>query len=219
MDYCDYLPSIKNLSYNSIQDAIQSSVIQVKNEIYTVNEPEDLRPTLNFEAKQLEIEANLLIFEAASSNMRKQRELNSKISQSICTMGRIFQRIKNADSQETVEEQKDDPRFYSDAGVEDLDNEQENCHQQENDVQDSADDDYTRLEHLQGDSTIYRMLKSYSDIIEHNNPSTLTSQFLKENAIKLQGVLQAFIDRKSYIKTFVKKEEIRNSKKVKLDQR
>jgi hypothetical protein len=33
----------------------------VRNEIYTVNEPEELRPEKDFEFKQLEIESNMTI--------------------------------------------------------------------------------------------------------------------------------------------------------------
>lgn len=41
----DYLPSVKDLSFQSIQDAVNSSIVSVKNEFSHLEDPAELRPT------------------------------------------------------------------------------------------------------------------------------------------------------------------------------
>ena len=45
MGYVEYLPSVKNLSLASLTEAVQTSIVTVKNELSaTLDEPAELKP-------------------------------------------------------------------------------------------------------------------------------------------------------------------------------
>lgn len=77
LGYYESLPSVKNLTISSITDAVQTSIVAVKNEIYHVNEPEELKSDKDLTKKQGEIEATLNILSTACNNLKKQRDLHT----------------------------------------------------------------------------------------------------------------------------------------------
>ena len=51
----DYLPSVKNISFSSIQDAVQSSIVTVKNEFTVFEDPQELKPSDFIGGEQLDL--------------------------------------------------------------------------------------------------------------------------------------------------------------------
>jgi len=83
MGYVEYLPSVKNLSLASLSDAVQTSIVTVKNEFAaSVEEPLELKPqtslgdVVDFGLKQSEVESNLLVLTSTANNLKKLRDLN-----------------------------------------------------------------------------------------------------------------------------------------------
>ena len=103
MTYVEYLPSVKNLSIQSITDAVQTSIVTVKNEIETIEEPRDLRPDVPgfegdyFSVKQQEVEQWLTVLTNTLTSLKKQRDIHSQTSASTSRIGEIMQKIHNLD--------------------------------------------------------------------------------------------------------------------------
>ena len=55
-----------------------------------------------------------------------------------------------------------------------------------------------------------------ADTMDANNPNLQCEEYLREKVSKLQGILQAFIERKSYIRTYATRCELRKMKTDKL---
>ncbi len=78
MSMYDYLPNVRDLNVNAVKNVIQNGIVQVRNEIYTVNEPAELKPEiimgqkqLDLDVKQSEIGYNLFIFSNLHSGIKK----------------------------------------------------------------------------------------------------------------------------------------------------
>ncbi len=73
----EYLPSVKNLTFQSISDAVQTSIVTVKNELQTIEEPRDLRPDVPgfegdyFSVKQVEVEQWLTVLTNTLTCLKK----------------------------------------------------------------------------------------------------------------------------------------------------
>ena len=89
MGYVEYLPNVKNLSFSSIQDAVQTSLVTVKNEFSQFEDPPELRPNvvhqsdgassseqLDLAKKYMEIETSIGILTATVASLKRQRELH-----------------------------------------------------------------------------------------------------------------------------------------------
>lgn len=55
MGMVDYLPNVKNISFSSIQDAVQTSIVTVKNEFSQFEDPPELRPDVMLGGEQLDL--------------------------------------------------------------------------------------------------------------------------------------------------------------------
>ena len=103
MGYYEYLPSVKSLSISSITDAVQTSIVTVRNEFSQLEDPAELRPDvgsgelLDFAKKQAELENNLTILTATATGLNKQRDLHSQGSACIGRIGSLLQKIHNLD--------------------------------------------------------------------------------------------------------------------------
>ena len=70
---------------------------------------------------------------------------------------------------------------------------------------------------IKSDQKIFRLFKDYAEILEQQNPNIQCENYLKEKVTKLQGILYALNERKSYVKSYVKKLEVRHNKQDKLN--
>ena len=244
MGYYEYLPSVKSLSISSITDAVQTSIVTVRNEFSQLEDPAELRPDvgsgelLDFAKKQAELENNLTILTATATGLNKQRDLHSQGSACIGRIGSLLQKIHNLDhtsinlkNQNSSPRKAEQPLFYSDREHTVLDREEEppaqlflvsedymaNQPQQKVVRRDnSSDGEYDHLDIIKSDTRIRLFFGKVATTAEDNNPSLQCDAYLREKLSKLQGIITALKERKSYVRTYVTRCSLRSNKQEKL---
>ena len=73
-------------------------------------------------------------------------------------------------------------------------------------------DDYDTLDVINPDSSLRKFYHGLTDVIEANNPHSQCENYLKEKISKLKGILTAFAERKTQVKTYLARIELRASK-------
>eukprot|EP00347_Sterkiella_histriomuscorum_P012397 403368732 len=236
ISYANYLPSVKNISISGLQDA----VVSVKNTFYEVNEPKELKSQADFTQKQNEIQATQLILQSTCSNIKKQKDLFNESASCLNRVGELFQKIYNLDyTQKQIEENEqkrsrqnhhiDVPLdFYSDKLDEDLDfdnNQKQNKSNKEEASPGlkrniSSSHEYDTLDNIKTDNKIKRYFQQIAQIMEINNPGSQCEIYLREKIQKLQGIIIALEERKTYIKNYATKIEqkyIKNERLSKIE--
>lgn len=81
-----------------------------------------------------------------------------------------------------------------------------------------SNSEYEHLDSLKSNNNINRVFADYASLLDIYNPNTQCEAYLKEKVTKLQSLLSVLNERKRYVKSYVKKIEMRNIKAEKLNQ-
>ncbi|CDW77229.1 sorting nexin-2-like [Stylonychia lemnae] len=223
MGLLQVLPSIQNLSLESITDAVQTSYVSVKNDYTLLNEPKELQ----FEKgdqniKEEETQNNHLIVSKTAKYLRKQKDAQIKEAKALKTIGELFQKIHNLDNtminlrdhkitnQPNIQFKTD---VYRDLNDEDDDQQEQTAVLNTNHI--NIQEDYDHLNIIRSDTQIYRLFKEFSQISETQNQNVQCEAYAREKSSQLQGILNAFLERKNSIRGFLKKVDIRSIKQQK----
>lgn len=76
----------------------------------------------------------------------------------------------------------------------------------------SSDNEYDHLDIIKSESQMRRYFSKVAQCQEDNNPNIYCEQYLREKVSKFQGILAAMKERKSYVRQYVTRCEVRDTK-------
>jgi len=198
-EYYEQIPSVRNFSFSSLQDALQSSLVLAKTELQQISEPGELKAETDLDQKYVEIQGELQLLGRCYEIMKQQKEMQLGLAKNFKVVGVLLQRVNDLDGEKS-------------GGV------SERAEEEEEDESPKVVSGCSEYEHIP-DSTNKKVqmdLYHYGELMIQDNPSLKGETYLKEKITKLHGVLNALTDRKSYAKSFIQKSELKQRKNEKL---
>ncbi|CDW80844.1 sorting nexin 3 [Stylonychia lemnae] len=218
-----YIPKLKDMSLSEMSYAIQTTFVGEQIDRF-VFEPAELKSDLDLNQHEKEINQLESVLRGIGTSIKLQKELYSQESQQINKIGEIFQKIYNLDDTQKIIDQSmmkethnfyTGAQFYSDLDV-DVDLRLSSMPSEEE--KNSQGDDYDHLDNITADTKIRQYFSEFAEIMDNQNPNHQCDIYIRGKVAMLQGILQVLKDRKSYIKSYVSKMQLKVQKQQKLNQ-